>query len=1373
MPMIGFRLKHCWFVLMAFASSSALSLAGEEAYIPVELEPWRDWVLHDHPDLACPLDAKSGNRMDCAWISELSINVKRQGQNSGADFHMSVQVYSSHEVALPVAGKYQPNSISLRPPRPQPVVVTGKSTHPVISMSPGRYEISGKFTWDTEPPSITIPDGVAQVNLSIDDEEVARPSIENNRLWLSRRVASREDNSLGIQVFRRFWDSTPQRLETRIKLTVAGHPRVADLGVVVPPEFTRYGASSALPIRFDENHQLSVNLRRGEYWVSIDSRSDELLSTLTPTQSVHPAWPNQEIWGIIDYPNYRTVTVEGGEPVDLTAVKAPFKGAKGFVLGTSESLELIEHQRGDPSAQPGEFKVERDLWLAFDGESMIVRDRIDAEIDGEMRIVADYIPGKVTVNSTPRLVTYIEAEGDDTAGVKLNASKSKIEAVSEIDAWGDISATGWQFDVASLSTTLNLPPGWRLLWTTGVDRVDHSWLSQWRLWDIFLALLLVVLIARTNGFVWAGIAAVTVLISYQDSPHPTMGWLVLIVITYLVRVIDSEAFNRWLKAGYWVVLVGVVVYSVLFAGIMVRQAIFLQLELPRSTNQLITPSATADGVSQVDLPRSLSDDTKKRESLKGYGRSLSTKVEGDFIRRDNFDLPNSDSNKIAASPQYASGLLAPTGPGTPTWNWHSINLKWSGPVTKQQSMSLTVIPPWLSRVIYVASAISVLVVSLFFVLLQLPNKERFAHLFKGLVPLLLLAVILPSGTDAKAQSIHPDILDELEKRLTVRPECLPDCASIETVEIQLGKDSLTTRFLVHVGDNLAVPIVDLSENIQPQSLSVTGLSRVANKHEKGVLYTFLPQGKHDLKLDINLAELSQFKMKFPLVPGTVSVTGTGWTVEGLKDGITTSGTLSFDRIDNGYRSEVLSQEWTDQTDIQPYVLVQRDLSLDINPTVQTRVARLAPRTGAFEITIPLLEGETVLDESMQVGSGKVKVVFGANTKNVQWKSKLALGTELLLTAPPITQWHEIWNIHGSAHWDYEAEGTPPIKSEKTQATYQPRSEETLLLRFERPISIDGETFTVESVNLNTAVGSRSVDATMSFTIEASHGGEFNAKLPDDAIIMHIVVAGKEQPTPLNSVAKLSIPPGISICEISWRQDNLLSLIFTSPEIELSNPARNVDLKVRFPESRWTLFVGGPPLGAAVTVWGVIAVILLIAVLLSRLPGFPMSTTDAVFLSIGATFANLWALLLVGIWMIGIWWRSNREMPKMSVEIYRLMQLAFVATSVIAILSLVFTIPIALFGQPEMQITGYGSSSYLYKWYDDGSGSSFPTAWVLSLPKWIYLVVMLSWSLWLVLALIKWVKKAWEAISRLGFWNPQSPLELAESSEATSAEVTDK
>jgi len=185
--------------------------------------------------------------------------------------------------------------------------------------------------------------------------------------------------------------------------------------------------------------------------------------------------------------------------------------------------------------------------------------------------------------------------------------------------------------------------------------------------------------------------------------------------------------------------------------------------------------------------------------------------------------------------------------------------------------------------------------------------------------------------------------------------------------------------------------------------------------------------------------------------------------------------------------------------------------------------------------------------------------------------------------------------------------------------------------------------------------------------------------------------------------------------------------------------------------RWVLLLGGPSLGPGILLWGMVLVALILALLIARIPALPFTRVDAVLLSLGLSLANLPATLLIAVWIIALRFRGNFINGLSSDALKNLLQITTAALSIITILTLIATVPFALLGSPDMQIQGNGSTAYNYNWFTDQTEGVLPTAWVLSLPMWIYRAMMLLWSLWLAFALIRWVPWAWQQWSTPAMW----------------------
>ena len=197
-------------------------------------------------------------------------------------------------------------------------------------------------------------------------------------------------------------------------------------------------------------------------------------------------------------------------------------------------------------------------------------------------------------------------------------------------------------------------------------------------------------------------------------------------------------------------------------------------------------------------------------------------------------------------------------------------------------------------------------------------------------------------------------------------------------------------------------------------------------------------------------------------------------------------------------------------------------------------------------------------------------------------------------------------------------------------------------------------------------------------------------------------------------------------------------------------------------------MGGPSLGPALLFWGVFLVVALVGWLLTRVPGTALRPLDALLLAFGLTLCNLPTAVLVAVWVLVLRAKSQ-WIERIEMHTFRnAVQVLTAGLTVITVIGLVVSVPMALLGSPDMQVVGNGSSSYFYRWYADQAVGQVPTAWVLSLPLWVYRVAMLVWSLWLAFALLRWLRWGWQAWSTPKTWYPNA----AEQDRLHPAEQTD-
>src|SRR5678816_1341571 len=167
---------------------------------------------------------------------------------------------------------------------------------------------------------------------------------------------------------------------------------------------------------------------------------------------------------------------------------------------------------------------------------------------------------------------------DDRTGLELRASQLQLSAVARIPSGGAMPATGWDQRFDSVSGSLHLPPGHRLIAVLGADEAPDSWFERWGLWNVFGIALVVVFVYWMTGLVPAVIAAVALLLTYQEMPEFIWLWGNLLAALAIARAAPEGRFRK-LAHGYRTASFVVLALALLpFMWMQVRFALYPQLE---------------------------------------------------------------------------------------------------------------------------------------------------------------------------------------------------------------------------------------------------------------------------------------------------------------------------------------------------------------------------------------------------------------------------------------------------------------------------------------------------------------------------------------------------------------------------------------------------------------------------------------------------------------------------------------------------------------------------------------------------------------------------------------------------------------------------
>jgi hypothetical protein len=707
---------------------------------------------------------------------------------------------------------------------------------------------------------------------------------------------------------------------------------------------------------------------------------------------------------------------------------------------------------------------------------------------------------------------------------------------------------------------------------------------------------------------------------------------------------------------------------------------------------------------------------------------------------------------------YDPTAVVQTGPGLPTWSWSSIDLRWSGPVDRGQRLHLVLLSPTVNLVLAIVRA-ALLVLML---LRLLPWPKGMAPLGPRAVAsvasmLLALAVVLTPRA-AHADIPPPDMLKELETRLSATPPCAPTCASSGRMQLEARGDVLRLRVDIDAAAPVGVPLPGSAAQWSPASVQIDGQPAKALQRKDGKLWVLLAPGAHQVLLEGPLPPRELVQLPLPLKPHRVEASLAGWTLEGLHEDGLADDNLQLTRTAKGGLAGATLQPGA----LPPFLRIERTLRIGLNWQVETRVVRVSPPGSAIVVEVPLLPGESVTTADVRVASGKAQLNMSSQATEATWKSVLEQKSPLRLEAKKGLAATEVWRLDLGPIWHAEPKGIPVVhvapEGDMRVPEWRPWPGESVELAITRPEGVAGQSLTIERALHEAKPGLRATDSTLTLAIRASRGLEHTLVLPEGAALDQVTVNGAVQPLRQDG-RKLTLPiaPGSQTVVIGWREPRGVALSYRTPEVDLGAPSVNAETVVTGLGSRWVLFVVGPRLGPAVLFWSLLLVLLVVAFGLSRVRWVPLATWQWMLLAIGLSQISIFASAFVVAWLVALGWRERHAEVRGGWFVFDLRQVGLVVLTLIALGVLVDAVRQGLLGSPAMQIDGNGSSSDRLAWYSDRSAGVPAGALVLSVPMLVYRLAMLAWALWIALSVVAWLKWGFRAFVTGGGWQkPPAP-----------------
>jgi hypothetical protein len=568
----------------------------------------------------------------------------------------------------------------------------------------------------------------------------------------------------------------------------------------------------------------------------------------------------------------------------------------------------------------------------------------------------------------------------------------------------------------------------------------------------------------------------------------------------------------------------------------------------------------------------------------------------------------------------------------------------------------------------------------------------------------------------------------------------------------------------------------LPERVLVDGADASGLVRTAD----GQLWLRVNAGTHDVVVEGTLPNRESLQIALPLKPHHVEAHVEGWTLEGVHEDGLADDHLQLTRV---------HKEGADSTaggalnggSLPPFVRVERTLLIGLNWQMATRVVRVTPPGTAVVLELPLLKGESVTTADVRVASGKALVNMAPDASEVTWNSVLEQKSPLVLVAPKTTAWSELWRLDLGSIWHATLSGIPVVHGEAGARVpeWRPWPGETVTVDLTRPEGVSGQTLTIDSSEYEVTPGPRLTDATLRFNLRSSRGGEHVVHIPEGADLESVTINGASQPLRKQGRAvTLSVVPGAQSVQLALRIPQGETAFFSVAQVDFGTAAVNVTTRVRLSDSRWVLFLRGPRLGPAVLFWSLLLVLFAVSYGLGSIAWVPLARYQWTLLAIGLSQVPLPAAAFVIAWFLLLGWRKER--PEAPPVFFDLRQLFIIGSTFIALGILVYAVQQGLMGTPDMQIRGNGSYAGYLQWFDDRTGPVPASPFVLSVPIFAYRAAMLAWALWLALAVLKWLRWAWESFSYGGLWKKRVPktkpvpvIEPAQAEEPVAETSTEK
>lgn len=1340
-------------LLLIFIVFFSFTTSAEQ--IPDDLKQWQDWVAYQQEHKNCPLiNGQAGNSKNnylCAWPSQLRLEI----DSAGIKFSQQWLVIEESKIPLPGEQNFWPQSVIINQTN---VPVLEQTNRPYVLLSKGQHNITGRINWNTQPDSLLIPPQVALVELIIDGAKQAHVERRQDRIWIGREKNQQveEQEFLKVWVNRLIADDHPMEMTIAVKLDVGGASREINLTQFDLNKIQLKSINSNLNARIDNQGTLTVQVKPGSHQLYLVFKIHDFPSEISLVESGEH-WPQQEIWAYKNNERLRSTQIEQVAPIDANqGFVSGWSQFPHYVLSRGESFNIKQRNRG-LSHNSDSLSLDREMWLSFDSQTYYFFDSIGGSKSKDWRVntLPEYRLTQLSNHGQERLITY---DDSNRTGAEIRTPQINIEASGEVAVNNMKHASGWDIEFASSNVKVNIPPGRKLIAISGADSSYGDWVSQWSLMDLFFILITLALVFKLFGLVPSIFALLTLLLSYHEFNMPMFLWFNFTVALSLAKTINRPNLNKILNVYKWI-STGLLLLALLpFLAEQIRFTLYPQLEL----NQSVAYQQSSGRMSDSFL--------EKEPETAFQSESISSLAE----KAPKVVAAGSRLKRSILQSNYEQGAIIQAGKGRPDWHWQSASYGWNGPVKGDETVRLVVLPEYAVKIFRVLMIIfSVLW------LLSMLNKDggiskRLLAIIapnagtKSTAALLAICLLLPLTSEVKANDIpNADLLKELQNRLYPIPECVPDCVSVAKANLSLSAQDLTLTLDFHSGAKVA-GMIPSSEDWRIESLTINDKPLDHLWKNNAGSWVNLEQGLSQLVIKATLKNKSNITMQFGEQPKEFVSKLSGWEISGVNDNRLVSNSIQLTRAaqasvsskfgrDKNVAVDISAQEQS----IEDLLFVTRRLNFATQWTMDTYATRQAPLQGTITADVPLLDFEKPLEMTDYVKDNHMKVVIPNNSQSVHWRSSIQSSseqsvnrTQFEMVALADNHLSESWEILVYPNWNISIQGVPAVAPTNLNPTsfwvyqYFPRAGEKIQLVLTKPPAAEGASVAISKVHQVHTMSKRKTTTVLKVDYRATRAETININIGEAQLksVKHdarmVNLASVEQ------VVSLALMPGKHTLELEVETAKEIGFKFAIDDIKIDQPFSNLYTQVSVPQNRWLLSASGPGYGPAIVYWGELIFFILLAFGLSKLPFSPLNYLQWLILGMGMSTFSWPALALVAVWLLASEWRRQNKSVFKDRQI--ILSWLTLFSTFAAVIALVLAVPYGLLQSPDMGVRGNSSYANHLVWFLDQGNQSLGSFTVYTLPLWAYKGMMLLWSTWLSVTLIKWLGWTWNDLADAPF-----------------------